>query len=141
MVVVGDEGFVFRGRGIWGWFHYGLWLCDLCPPDCFWKVWREVVHGHVEREREKERERIQDRWCDGWVIDVERLGKGRRGACGLRGVMIMVLMWKLLQLFDVGRNDNERSRGRHRERERPQACKYESTFKVLRDEKISLFSV
>lgn len=55
MVVVGDEGFVFRGRGIWGWFHYGLWLCDLCPPDCFWKVWREVVHGHVEREREKER--------------------------------------------------------------------------------------
>lgn len=27
------------------------------------------------------------------------------------------------------------------ERERPQACKYESTFKVLRDEKISLFSV
>lgn len=35
--------------------------------------------------------------------------------------MIKVLMWKLLQLFDVGRNDNERSRERHRERERETA--------------------
>ena len=31
-----------------------------------------------------------------------------------RGVMIMVLMWKLFQLFDVGRNDNERERERER---------------------------
>ena len=42
----------------------------------------------------------------------------------------MVLMWKLLQLFDVGRNDNERSRERHRERERDR--RHVSTRVLLR---------